>query len=493
MSGSEGNRKQSLVYSYFFNLIKTLCGVLFPIITFAYSSRVLGVEGLGQVNFSRSIISYFSMIAMLGINQYGTREAAKVRDDRKKLSEFTKEVLWINLTTTIISYILLIIAIQLSSKLQQYTALLWIYSISIFLSGVGMEWLYQALEEFKYIAIRAMLFQLVALIIMVIFVRDKNDVAIFAFISVIASSGSLIINFINARKFVDLNIRSVLNLKRHLRPMLWLFAMAVSIELYTVLDTTMLGFIKGDNSVGLYTAAIKVNRIVNNVITALGVVMIPRLSYYIANKEDAALKKLICKGYNYVFMLAVPAAIGLFVLSDDIIQLFSGNDFCSASITMRIMTIIVLFIPFSVMTNNQILVPMGKEKLILLSTIIGAISNIISNAILIPIYAENGAAVGTVIAEGMVAIVCFCYANYYFDTKQIFKYFSQYLLASLPIICVGVFVYKTRMGLLCRLSVTIALSFVAYVIILRLFRNIYLLDIIAKMRKKMCNIRNIQR
>ena len=477
MYGRE-KKKQSLVNSFAYNLIRTLCGVLFPIITFSYSSRVLGVEGLGQVNFSKSIISYFSMIAMLGINQYGTREAAKVRDNREKLSKLAQEILCINSGTTIIAYTLLFFVVRSNLNLQGYSALLWINSISIFLSGVGMEWLYQALEEFKYIALRAVAFQLIALILMFIFVRERNDVAAFAFISVIASSGSLMINFFNARKYIDFNKINGLDIKQHFAPMLWLFAMAVSIELYTVLDTTMLGFIKGDRAVGLYTAAIKINRIVNSVITALGVVMIPRLSYYIAQKDDTAMKKLICKGYNYMFMMAVPAAIGLYVLSDDIICFFSGDDYSSAGLTMRIMTIIVFFIPFSVMTNNQILVPMGKEKLILLSTLVGAISNIVSNAILIPAYAENGAAIGTVIAEGMVALICFCYAKHYFDTKEIFKCISHYVIAALPIIGIGYIMYNVDLNIVLRMGISIVSSFIAYCLILQIFGNYYYLEAI---------------
>lgn len=329
---------KSLRKNYFYNLLKTLCGVFFPLITFSYTSRVLGADGLGKINFSKSFVTYFSMIAMLGINQYGTREAAKVRDDKRAFSKFVHEVLMINFVTTLVAYLLLAVAIFSVKKLQDYQTLLWINSFSIAMSGLGMEWLYQAVEEYAYIAKRAVFFQIIALAAMFLFVHDRNDVVVYAMIAVFSASGSYMINFIHARKYVEFKPIGHYELKKHFAPMLWLFAMAVSIEVYIVLDTTMLGFICTDTAVGLYNAAIKVNKMIISLITAFGVVLIPRLSYYIGMQDNEKMYDLVRKGYNYTFLLSIPAAIGLFVLSDDIILLFSGSEFVSAGFTMRIMT-----------------------------------------------------------------------------------------------------------------------------------------------------------
>lgn len=476
--------KKSITKNFIYNLIKTLCSVIFPIITFAYTSRVIGVDGIGKINFARSFVMYFSMIAMLGINQYGTREAAKVRDNRKELSKFTKEILCINSITTIIALFLFCICMLSSEVLRQYRTLLLINSISVILQGLGMEWLYQALEEYKYISIRAIIFQVLSLIFMFVFVKRKEDVIPYAIINVFSAYGSLLINFFHARKYIDLKNIKRINLRKHVTSMLWLFAMAVSVELYTVLDTTMLGFLEGDTAVGLYTAAIKVNRIVNSVITALGVVLIPRLSYYIGNNEEKKFNILVNKGYNYVFMLSIPASIGLFLLSDDIIVMFSGSDFISAGFTMRIMTAIVILIPFSVMTNNQTLVPLGKERLIFFSTMMGAISNIISNSILIPRFGENGAAVGTVIAEGVVAIICFINAIRFFDMRGIFRLYYQYWIAALPIVGI-VWVSKfLPVNRIIFVGLTVMLSAIWYVLALWLFKNEYFIDAINKIIRK---------
>lgn len=485
-------KNKSITINFIFNFLKTFSSILFPVVTFTYSSRILGVNGVGKVNFAKSIISYFSMFATLGMNYYGTREAAKLRDNRHKLSKFTHEMLLINGSTTVISYIALLIAILFVVRLKDYTLLLVVNSFSIFMMGMGMEWLYQALEEYRYIALRAMVFQGVALIIMLITVKSAEDVVNYAIVSVIASSGSYILNFFNSRKYIEFHWYGHYEIKKHLQPLVWLFALALSIELYTVLDSTMLGFFKGDYAVGRYTAAIKINKIVNTLITSLGVVLIPRLSYYIGRGEEEHFKSLVDKAYNFVFMLSIPACLGLFVLSYEIILLFCGSGFETAGYTMRLLVPIVLVIPFSVVTNQQTFVPLGKEKLILISTCAGAVTNFIFNFWLIPLYSENGAAVATVIAESVVAIICFINAKRSLGIRAVFHQYYQYWIAGLPVLVLGVWVSKLKLSCVVTILITVALSAISYFSILLFMKNKYLFEmfnmiktkIILMMRKK---------
>lgn len=451
-----------------------------------YISRILGADGLGKINFAKSFVAYFSMIAMLGINQYGTREAAKVRDDKRALSKFAHEILLINFFTTLMAYLLLAIAIFSIKRLQNYVILLWINSFSIAMLGLGMEWLYQAVEVYEYIAKRAVLFQIIALAAMFLFVHDRDDVVVYAIISVFSSSGFYVLNFINARKYIEFKPIGAYQFKKHLAPMLWLFAMSVSIEVYTVLDTIMLGFICNDTAVGLYNAATKVNKMIISLITAFGVVLIPRLSYYIGMRDREKMQDLVRRGYNYTFLLSIPAAIGLFVLSDDIILLFSGSEFVSAGFTMRIMTWIVIVIPFSVMTNQQTLVPMGKEKLILLSTCVGAVVNVICNSIFIPRFAENGAAIGTVVAETAVAVVCLLNASRLLDLKSIFKGYYQYWIAALPIFFIAFLIKRLELNYVIEMIAIMGMSGLCYAGILYAFKNEYLIYAVEVILKKMC-------
>lgn len=470
-------KNKSIAYNFVFNFLKTLSNVLFPVITFSYSARLLGVDGVGKVNFAKSFILYFSMIAMLGMNYYGTREAAKLRDHKQKLSKYVHEMLMINFISTEVAYLILLILLLVIPKLQNYMLLLLINSTSIVLTGMGMEWLYQAMEEYRYIATRSMIFQVISICMMILLVRSKSDLYSYAWIMVFAGSGSYILNFINSRKYIEFRWYGNYEIKKHLVPILWLFAMTVSIEFYTVLDSTMLGLLKGDIEVGLYTAAVRINKIVNTLITSFGVVLIPRLSYYIGKGKTNSLEVLIEKAYHFVFLFSVPACIGLYMLSDDIILLFSGRDFWRAACTMRLLTPIVLVIPFSVVTNLQIFVPMGKEKLILRSTCAGAITNFICNMLLIPKFSENGAAVATVLAETVVTIVCYVNVRKYLKFASIFKKYYQYWLSALPILLIGHGTAKYMNHGVLRICIVTIISACCYFSILFFLKNQYVLEV----------------
>lgn len=475
-------KNKSLLHNSFFNLIKTFSNLIFPIVTFTYASRILGDAGIGQVNFTKSIITYFTMIAMLGMLYYGTREGARLRDDPVQFSRFSQEMLIINGCTTAFAYALLIIAMMTVPKLQEYEALLLVNSFAIVLQGMGMEWMYQAVEEYRYITLRSVLFQGIAFVALFCFVRKPVDVVPYAVIQLLSSSGSYVLNFINARKYIRFQRFDHYEIRKHLKPLLWLFAMVVSIDLYTVLDSTMLGFLKGDAAVGRYTVAVKVNKMMNTLITAVGAVMIPRLSYYIHNKEHEKVKSLVESIYNFVFMLSIPISIGLFLLSDEIILLLSGKGFISAGFTMRILTPIVVIIPFSAVANLQIFVPMEKEKLILQSTLAGAVSNFTFNMILIPRFAENGAAVATVLAETAVSAVCFWNIGKFYDRKTIFAKYIQYWISAVPIPVIVLLTRCIPVHYVLRMCIAIPVSAICYFTLLWLFRNPYLLEGINRIR-----------
>jgi len=430
------SNQKSIKKNYYLNLIKTASALLFPLITFTYASRVLMADGIGKVNFSESIAAYFCLLAGLGIRNYGIREAAKLRDSKENLSRFAHEMLIINLISTFIAYILFFILIFNIDKFDNYIGLLLIHGLTIGLTSLGMEWLFNALEEYKFITTRTILFQIIAIILMLIFVKDKGDFKIYALLMVFATSGSFILNFIHSWHYISLKPFTDYQFRRHFKPILILFAMVVSINLYTSLDSTMLGFISGDKSVGLYSAGVRINKWASLLIMSFGVVVMPRMSYYLSIKNHDGFENLVKNAFRFIFNFSTLIFTLMFLLSDELIYIFSGEDFISAGLTMRILTPILIVIPISVLINNQIFISMGKEKLILMATFTGAFVNLICNSILIPFLAENGAAIGTVIAETAVMFVCINNARKNIDInfKPIAKEYIYNILACLQII-----------------------------------------------------------
>lgn len=213
-------KQKSLKLNFIMNAILAMSSFIFPLISFPYVSRVLLPIGTGRISFATSLISYFQMFAQLGIPTYGIRVCAKARDNRIELTRTAHELLIINLVMSIFSYLILAVALIFVPRLREDRILYIIISMTIFLSAIGMEWLYKALEEYSYITFRSIVFKIIAIIAMFILIRKQEDYVIYGGITIFASSASNILNFINVHKYIEMKPVGNYNLKRHLQPIL---------------------------------------------------------------------------------------------------------------------------------------------------------------------------------------------------------------------------------------------------------------------------------
>lgn len=468
------------------NMTKTVMSLVFPLITFPYSSRVLGPVYIGKVNFAQSIVSYFALVAALGVSTYAVRESAKLRDDRKNLSVFVKEIFSLNMISTVIAYILFALALVVVPAFETYRILLCVCGAAILFTTLGMDWLYTGLEEFKYITVRSVAFQFISLILLFVFVKNQNDYLKYAGISVLSSVGSNICNFIHARHFVDFRVKA-LSLKKHLKPVFTLFAMSAAVSIYTVLDTTMLGLIKGDEAVGIYTAATKINRMVIMMITAATAVLLPRLSYY-ADKDRNEFLRLANKAVQFVVMFSVPCAAGLFVLAEPAVIFFSGEQFLPAIPVMKIMNAVIVFISLGCLMGGNVLISAGKEKSSLASTVVGAVSNFSLNLIFIPRYGAAGAAIGTVCAEFLVMTTQFILGRKIIDWKNLFRIVVQVFAAVFVMVLVLLFLMRFIKRVVPQIIFCIVLGFFLYAGTMILFRNELILNFFKIIRRKKSDI-----
>lgn len=402
---SEGEKKPiSVKKNFIMNAILTISTFIFPLITFPYISRVLLSAGTGRVSFARSIIAYFGMIAALGIPTYGIRACAKVRDDKEKLSRTAQELLIINVIMSLIAYALLALAIIFIPKLRTEKTLLIVVSATIIFTTIGMEWLFKAMEQYTYITIRSIIFNAVALVLMFLLVHEQSDYVIYGGITIVASSLGYILNVIQARKYIQFKPMGNYDLKQHLRPVLVFFAMAAATTVYTNLDQVMLGFMKTDTDVGYYHAAVRIKEVLLAIVTSLGAVLLPRVSYYVQNGMMDEFKRITKKAINFIFVFAVPLMVYFIIFAKYGILLFSGSDFMGSIVPMQILMPTILFIGLTNLMGIQILVPLGRERMVLYSVIAGAVVDLIINALLIPKMAASGAAIGTLIAEAVVLV-----------------------------------------------------------------------------------------
>ncbi len=390
--------------NFIMNAMLTVSSILFPIITFPYVSRVLGPEGTGRVSFATSLVSYFTMFAQLGIPTYGIRACAAVRDDREALTRTAHELLMINLVMSAVSYAAFFACLFTLPQLREERTLCLVVSAQILLTSIGMEWLYKALEQYTYITIRSLLFKLIALGAMFLLVRQEGDYLVYGAISIFAGAASNLLNLIHVRRLIG--IRSVGGYRplRHIRAVGVFFAMSCATVVYTHLDTVMLGFMTNTTEVGYYNAAVRIKTILVSFVTSLGAVLLPRLSYYVERGEEEAFRRITEKALTFVFLLAAPLMVYFMIFAREGIYFLSGGKYAPSILPMQLIMPTLLFIGMSNITGIQILVPLGRERVVLRSEMAGAAVDLAINAALIPFFASAGAAAGTLIAEFVVLL-----------------------------------------------------------------------------------------
>lgn len=404
---SKMEKQKSLKLNFIMNAILTMSSFIFPLITFPYISRILLPEGTGRVSFATSLISYFSMIAQLGIPTYGIKACAKIRDNRIELTRTAHELLFINLFMNIISYIALAVVLFTVPRLFEDRTLYIIMSSTILLTSIGMEWLYKALEQYTYITIRSIIFKFIALLAMFLCVHKRSDYILYGGISIFASSASNILNFVNIHKYIGLKPVGNYNIRHHIKPVFIFFAMSCAITIYTNLDAVMLGFMSTNDDVGYYNAAVKIKHILVSLVTSLGTVLLPRSTYYIEKGKVDEFKRISIKALNFVSIVATPMAIYFILFARQGIYFLSGKAYDGAILPMQIIMPTLILIGITNIFGTQMLVPLGKEKIAFYSEVSGAIVDILINAALIPMFASAGAAFGTLIAEFVVLLVQF--------------------------------------------------------------------------------------
>lgn len=398
-------KKTSLGINFLMNILLRMSSLIFPLITFPYVSRVLAADGYGKIQMATAFVAYFILLSQLGIPTYGIRACAIVRDDRVKLSRTVHELMGIQLLMTVISYGIFFVLLQSIPRLRDEKVLYLITSASIFLGMLGMEWLFQALEQYTYITLRSLAFKVISVIAMFLLVHEKEDYLIYAGISVAASAGSNVMNLTQLRKYVSLKSVGGYDIKRHVKPVLVFFAMVCAATVYTNLDSVMLGFMATDADVGYYSAAVKIKNILVNIVAALGTVLLPRVSYYFEQDKMDEFWAVIQKALSFVVLVALPLSVYFMVFARNGIYFLSGSGYENAVPGMIIIMPTVLLIGLTNIMGIQLLVPTGREKVVMYSTVVGAVVDVIANAILIPSMKAAGAALGTLIAEFAVLVV----------------------------------------------------------------------------------------
>ena len=474
--------------NYFFNVILSVSNILFPILTIPYVSRILGPEGMGKVQFVNSFTQYFILLAALGIPIYGTREIAKLKNNKNEIKSLFTSLLIINFFTVLLLSFIYFILIFNNDILHADFYFFFISSFALILSIFNVDWFYAGLEKYKFITIRSLLVKLFFLIILFLFVKTKIDLKIYLITIVGSTVLNNIWNIVLAREYITILNVNFIYIKKHFKPLLYIFSSIVAASVYSTIDTIFLGFIKGFSDVAFYGAASRLIKMTIPILTSLSPVLLPMLSIAHQEKDYDKIKHFAKKSFDFVILLSIPMTFGLFILAPELIRLMSGIEFEPSILSMRIMSPIVVIISFSTVWVLQILTPAGKDFEIAISVILGLVFSIIMNILLIPKYGYIGATISNTIAELLVMI------SFYYFSRKIVNGVFDIKIFSISVICSLVFfplIYLIRFFfynnfIIVFLSIFICIFWFLFAQII-LFKNKILLDHIKSLKVKFFN------
>lgn len=430
--------KRSVTKNYIYNMAYQILTLITPLITTPYVSRVLGATQIGKYSYTQSIVMYFILVGTIGISMYGQREIAYIQDEVEKRTKVFFEINILRAVTVTLALAVFVYACVFNGK---YKLLYAIQVIDIVANMFDISWFFQGIEDFKRTVIRNMFVKLLCVTMIFVFVKKQEDLPLY----VLCYSLSLILGNISLWFYipkyivkVKLDSKGVLS---HLKPSIMLFIPQVAVQVYTVLDRTMLGKLAKESAmqqVGYYEQSQKIVKLLITIITALGTVMLPRMANVYAKKDTKLLNEYMDKSFKYTYMLGIPLMLGLISVSKNFVPIFYGPGYEMVGTILICISPIIIFIGLSNVVGAQYQIPTNKQFDYTLSVVAGAVVNFLMNLILIPRIGVMGAVLATVVAEFVVLFVHFYCVRKDLSVAKSITCCYKYLIAGI-IMFVGAF------------------------------------------------------
>ncbi len=359
----------SLKKNFIYNTIPVLLNFLMPLITFPYVTRVLGPENLGKVNFVLAFVLNFAVFVSIINPLYAVREVAKNRDDKEKTSKLFSEMIVVNFLMGLAVFAVYMTLWLFLGKMRAEPVLFFIGGINILLSGIFIDWLFQGMEDFRYISIRNIGIRIVFIILVFIFVRDSKDYVWYLFLNILSQSGINLFNLLFCRKYVKFSLKD-LDWKRHFRNVTIFYAINLFSTFTGNIDKLFMGFLYGDETVGFNAIADRFVLMAVAFISSMSSVLLPRISYYREKKMTAELYGGLNKALKAVLMMTLPMVAGTLLLAPEIVALFGGENYGLSVVFLRIQSAKIFIVGLAYIFGLQLLVSSGRESKYFLSLVL---------------------------------------------------------------------------------------------------------------------------
>ncbi len=419
----------SIIKNYLYNTVYQIMSMLIPLITMPYLTRVFNPEQLGLNSLSLSIANYFMLFGVLGMQMYGNRQIAYVRDDKEKLTKTFWSLYIVQLATSTIS--LSVYYIFISSFTTVNTTIYLIQGLNIVSVMIDISWLFMGMEDFKKVVIRNTFARLVGLACIFIFIKNSDDLLLYALLTVLVNIVSILLMWIYVPRYIGKVVIDKKIIRRTIRPLLKLFLPQIATQVYTLLARTLVGFLSTKDQVIFYDYSQKIVNMVLAMITSIGVVLLPRVSNIIGNGKREEVPKIIEKTFKIVSYLSIPMAIGLMCVSKILVSWFLAPEYLIVGKLTAWTSLIIIAVSWANIIGVQYLIATKQENKYTLSIIIAAIINLIMNVCLIPKYGASGAIISLIAAEYIGIIIQLILVRKQLPVKKMLLGIIKYIIVSL--------------------------------------------------------------
>lgn len=478
--------KKSITKNYLYNLIYQVLIMIVPLITTPYLSRVLGAEKIGIYSYTLSITTYFILFGSLGVAMYGQREIAYLQDNKHARSKAFFEILIMRFITLGISMLIFYIAFASHGQYSMYYKIL---ILEIIANSIDISWYFQGLEEFKKIVIRNSMVKIISVLSIFALVKTQDNLIQYFLIYVLSTFLGNMSLWMYLPRYVEKIPMKELKIFKHLKPTIGLFIPQIAIQLYTVLDKTMIGTIVEDKSeVGFYEQSQKIVKLLLTIATSLGTVMVPRMANTFAKGDTKQLKEYMNKSFSFVLFLAFPIMFGIISIADKFVPVFYGNGYEKVRYLITVISPIMIAIGLSNVIGTQYLLPTKQQKKFTISVTTGALINFILNVIFINLWQSIGASIATVVAECVVTGVQFYLVKDEIHFKDVLRLGWKYCIASIIMCIVSILIGKIIDKNILSLVLQIIISCIVYAILLVIMKDTTVLNyiklLVNKLKKK---------
>ena len=418
-----------------YNVAYRIFSLLLPLVTAPYLSRTVGTEGVGLYTGAWTTSEIFCLIAMLGLADYGVRTIAQVRDNRKELDKTFSGIWQMQLIVASITLLFWLGYVFLVAGKEKTIALhLTMMSVSCLCS---FDWCLMGLDQFKPIALRNTFVKVVAAVCVFVFVKSIDDLWIYGFAWSLATLLGNLSCVTSLKGRVSYHRVSLKETLKHLRPCAVLFISVAAVTIYRKMDKEMVFYIAGDNQTGLYEHAEKIVYCLSGFISAIGTVMLTKVTNLQKKGETEKIARNMDKSMNLVIAMVTSMAFGLAAVADRFAPLFYGEESAYSGTLMIPLGFTLIMIGFANVIRTQVVLPQKRDHILVRSVCTGAVVNLIVNSCLIPFMGSMGAVIGTLAAEMTVPVVQFIFLRKEVPYKRFIGYVGIYaVMGGIMLVCV---------------------------------------------------------